>query len=183
MRYWMICTSVKSSEAPKVKGDPMFKFQFRFPLLGIAVAVAAALVLAHFTMPQSWIIMGLYLILVMISAGLSVGYSEGVWDAVRSRKPGMAAIYTVGAFLPWVALLALCITAIMVRSGQGAWLRSTPVISVYLSLFILSGVLQMASPGALDGKVPRSNWMKVGFAIGGGIIAAILLIVFGVDAI
>lgn len=161
----------------------MYRFPFRFPLIGIAVAVAASLVLAHLTMPASWIIMALYLILVMISAGLSVGYSEGVWDAVRARRPGMAALYTVGAFLPWVGLLTLCITAILVRSGHAAWLRSTPVISGYLALFILSGVLQMASPGALDGKVPRSNWVKVGFLVGGGIVAAILLILSGVVSI
>lgn len=158
----------------------MYRFPFRFPLIGIGLATVAALVLAHYTMPSSWIIMGLYMILVMISAGLSVGYSEGVVEAVKTRRPGMAALYTVGAFLPWVALLTLCITAILVRSGQYPWLRSSPVISGYLVVFIVSGILQMASPGALDGKVPRGNWIKVGLAVGGGIVAAILIILSGI---
>lgn len=161
----------------------MFKVFGRVPLFWICAAVAAALIGAHLSMPSSWIIMGLYLILVMVSAGLTVGYAEGVWDALRTRRPGMVAIYTVGAFLPWVALFLLCVTAIVIRTGQGEWLRSTPIISGYLVTFILAGVLQMASPGALDGKVPRANWVKVGFAIGAGVLGAVLLIVFGIGVI
>lgn len=161
----------------------MFRFFGRVPLIMIGLAVAASLVAAHLLMPADWVIMGLYLILVMVSAGLSVGYFEGVWDAVTSRRPGMASLYTVGAFMPWIALLTLCVTAIIIRSGQGAWLRSTPVISSYLMFFIVAGLLQMASPGALDGKVPRANWIKVGMVIGGGIIAAIFLIILGIGRI
>lgn len=158
----------------------MLRIFHRIPLLVIAAAVAVALVAAHLLMPPSWIIMGLYLILVMVAAGLSVGYFEGVWDAITSRRPDMASLYTVGAFLPWAALFMLCVTAVVIRAGQGAWLRSTPVISIYLTVFIVAGVLQMASPGALNGRVPRANWIKVGMVIGGGVLAAIFLIVFGI---
>lgn len=158
----------------------MFRIFGRVPLVMIGLAVAASLVAAHLLMPTDWVIMGLYLILVMVAAGLSVGYFEGVWDAITSRRPGMASLYTVGAFLPWVALLTLCVTAIIIRTGHGEWLRSTPVISGYLTVFIVAGVLQMASPGALDGRVPRANWIKVGMVVGGGILAAIMLITLGV---
>lgn len=161
----------------------MLRLFRRVPLIMIGIAVATALVSAHFLMPSDWIIMGLYVILVMVAAVLSVGYFEGVWDAITSRQPGMASLYTVGAFLPWIALLALCVTAIIIRSGQGEWLRSTPVISGYLTVFIVAGVLQMASPGALKGRVPRANWIKVGMVIGGGILAAIVLIIVGIGVV
>lgn len=164
-----------------IEGFAMFKVFGRAPLVAIAFLVAIALVLAHLTLPTNWIIMALYLVLVMVAAGLAVGYFEGVWDALRARRPGMASLYTLGAFMPWVALLMLCVTAIMIRAdpGQWSWLRSTPMVSGYLMTFILAGLLQMASPGALDGNVPRANWIKVGFVVGGGIIAAVLMIVFG----
>jgi hypothetical protein len=157
----------------------MLKFFRRIPLIMIGVFVALALVAANRLLPPDWVIMALYLILVMVAAGLSVGYFEGVWDALTAQKPGRVALYTVGAFLPWVALLALCLTAILIRAGYGDWLRSTPVISIYLTTFIAAGALQMVSPGARDGKVPRSAWIKVGVVIGFGILAAVVLIVLG----
>ena len=157
----------------------MRKLWTRLPFILIAVITAAVITTAHILFDENWVIIGLYFICLVTASVVSVGYFDGVWDAFKTKRPGILAIYTLGAFLPWVAIIMLCATAIMIRSGYAEFLRSSAVISAYLTFFIIAGILQLSSLGALDGHVPRANLIRVGLALGSGIAAAVLFIALG----
>lgn len=125
-------------------------------------------------------------ILAAIAFVVAITYLGSVIDGLRTQ--GRMPRYThlaLGIFLGWLSI-------VMNRTWVGVlrfypletWMRDSYFIAFYVYTTIMAGVFHLTAPGAIDGVVPKENWVKIGVTLTLGILlgiaCAFFLIALGV---
>jgi hypothetical protein len=53
-----------------------------------------------------------------------------------------------------------------------------PFVAFLVWATFMGGVMHMTAKGALDGEIPRENWIRLGLVIALGVMTGLLVIVF-----
>lgn len=151
----------------------------RSRIVRVAFVLVAAYWGAAFFVPPTLLIQTLNYVLIAVAVAVTFAYLPDVLHAVQMDRVDRVAQLTLGIALSWTAVIINRSWVGLIRINDADWMRASPVIGFYVFLSILAGVLHITAPGAIDGTVPRKNWVTIGVAIAIGVLAAWLVIGFG----
>lgn len=121
--------------------------------LGAAIA-AAVFAVAAFFIPAAYIVTILSWANMIIAVAVLVTYRRVIIDTIVGVKVDYVGILSLGIALSWLGLGAMRL-AILVSRGLGWSLVDTNVVSAYLYLSLLGGLLHIAAP-----LVRRTGYVK-----------------------
>lgn len=106
-----------------------------------------------------------------VAIAVTIAYAP-VWvEALTQDRPDRVGQLTLGIGCTWGAFILSRMWSISWRgSGQPDWMENSPVVGFFVYMTILGGILHLTAPGAIDGDVPRRNWILIGITIGGGLV-------------
>lgn len=119
-------------------------------------------------------------VLFSLSAGIAVAYAPIVRDALRYSYIDGGSILSIGIYLGWSATFVARGFSIAWRlMGQPVdWLDSA-VWGSHIALSCASAVAHLVAPGAVAGKVPTQQWLKIGALVALGVLAFSVLLILG----
>lgn len=148
------------------------------------VRTALLLVTAYWAvalfLPPTIVIQVLNYVLIAVAVAVTLAYMPDVLDALKMDRVDRVAQLTLGIALSWLAVVINRSWVGVIRISDADWMRTSPMIGFYVFLSILAGVLHITAPGAINGQVPRKNWIRIGFAISIGVLASWLVIGLGI---
>lgn len=150
------------------------------PILLSLVIAATALYLAMLFVPVRTLIqLGNYT-LIWIAAAVTIAYVAGVVPAIMAKRPDALAYLTVGVVMSWLSVFLNRTWATGLRNfPDAAWMRTYWIIPAYILIAVLAGSFHLLAGGAIDGRVPRRNWVWLGLVVGGGFATTALIIGMG----
>jgi len=106
-----------------------------------------------------------------LSAGIVVAYGPIVKDALRHHYVDGPNILTIGIFVGWSAtFLARGGSIIWRLLGQPPdWLNSS-LWGFHIALSCVSALAHLIAPGAVAGRVPTRQWLKIGALVAIGVL-------------
>lgn len=146
------------------------------PVIWTLIGGMAALGLLYLAMPLYVFIRFLSYALILVASGLTLGYVPPMWDALREKRFTTLGLYATGIGMMWMAVLINRVWAEVSTIIAGTrWTGLQPIVAFYLSLFLVSGLLQLVAPGIVEGRVPRRSMVRLGLVVGGALAAALVL--------
>lgn len=123
-------------------------------------------------------------IIVLVGIAVFASYAPGiVMKMSQSDKIDRVLQLSIGITISWAATSILRLWGLMWRkSGMPDWMQLNYVVGYLAFLTICAGVLHITAPGAVDGIVPKKNWIIVGIAIALGIGLALYSSVIDFDS-
>lgn len=106
-----------------------------------------------------------------LSAGIAVAYAPIVRDAFRYSYIDGPNILTVGIFVGWSATFLARGGSIVWRLlGQPPdWLNSS-LWGFHIALSCVAALAHLVAPGAVAGRVPTRQWLKIGALVAVGVL-------------
>lgn len=106
-----------------------------------------------------------------LAAGIIVAYGPIVRDALRHTYVDGPNILTVGIFVGWSATFLARGGSIVWRLvGQPPeWLNSS-LWGFHIALSCVSALAHLVAPGAVAGRVPTRQWLKIGALVAIGVL-------------
>ena len=133
-------------------------------------------VLAYLTEFENWIVF-MNAILLLVAISVLIAYFKPICYAVATGKIDRIDYLIMGVVLSWLSTILNRLWSTIYRStGQPSWMFESDVLGYFIWMAIIGGILHLAAPGAIDGKVPTKNWIRVGVAVSGGIGLAMVLL-------
>lgn len=138
-----------------------------------SVAHSALITIALFLIlvvmiPNYVMVLGLNILVLAVSVAVIVTYAPAWWRILMTQRrlDGPAAL-SLGIGASWAGELAFRTYSFIWRMlDQPEWLTESPFVPAILTLTFLAGVLDVTAPGAVDGVVPRKNWITLGAVAG-----------------
>lgn len=120
--------------------------------------------------PKAAIEIGNVMVLAL-SAGIVVAYGPIVRDALRHHYIDGPHILTIGIFLGWAATFFARGGSIIWRlMGQPPdWLNSS-LWGFHIALSCASALAHLVAPGAVAGRVPTRQWLRIGALVAIGVL-------------
>lgn len=146
-----------------------------------ALALVAAYWIAAFFVKSTILIPALNFVLIAVAIAVMFAYAPSILDALRRNNIDRVTQLTIGIVLAWIAAIMLRSWAAAIRITDYDWMRDSPFVGFCIYLTILAGVLHLTPPGAIDGRIPRRNWVILGIAVGAGLLAAGILLVLRIE--
>jgi len=114
-------------------------------------------------------------VLSVVGIAVFVSYSPGIITRMaQTDKVDRVLQLSMGIALSWSVTSILRLWGLMWRkTGQPEWMQTNYLTGYFAFLIICAGVLHITAPGAIDGVVPKRNWIIVGIALGCGIGLAV----------
>lgn len=143
-------------------------------------AVLAAFWVVQAVVPPKMLMQVLNALVLCVSISVVCTYAPAWLQTLgKPRLSGPDAL-SLGIGGTWCAEIGQRIWSIVWRGlNQPDWMVSTPVLPLLLTLVFMGGVLHLTAPGAVDGVVPRRNWIILGITIGAAVFVALLIAMFG----
>lgn len=106
-----------------------------------------------------------------LSAGIVVAYAPIVKDALRHHLIEGSDILTIGIFVGWLATFYARGGSIIWRLlGQPPeWLNSA-LWGFHIALSCVAALAHLIAPGAIAGRVPTRQWLKIGALVTIGVL-------------
>lgn len=147
------------------------------------VKIAAALFAAYFAVaafvPFKPLIEILNWGLIGVAGAVTIAYAPVAWRALAAERIDQVQQLTLGICLTWIAAIMMRLWAVAWRAtGSPDWMLNSKVVGFFVYAAILGGVLHLTAPGAVDGRVPRRNWVTLGVAIGAALTVSGAVFVF-----
>jgi hypothetical protein len=145
-----------------------------------AVAAACAFMLAALFVPHRTLMQFLNMATLSVAVAIVITYSPA-WAAtlLKKRLNGEDAL-SLGIGCTWLAEIGQRLWSIIWRGlDQPGWMTDSYVLPLLLTLNFLGGVQHITAPGAVDGVVPRRNWIILGAAVGVATFLFLALLWFG----
>lgn len=148
-------------------------------LLTMATIIFAYVVAVAFVGARTAIELGNVLVF-SLSAGIIVAYSPIVKDALSYEYVDGGSILSIGIYLGWSAtFIARGFSIVWRLLGQPVeWLDSA-IWGGHIALSCASAVAHMVAPGAVAGKVPTQQWLRIGALVALSVLAFSVLLVLG----
>jgi hypothetical protein len=143
----------------------------RSPVVWTATALFAVFLAAAKVFPYESFLETLRVLQMTVWTVVGVAYcAEGFW-AVLHGRPNNREQLILGICVGAAAYVMLGAWSLLWRlSGQPAWMFNSDINAAIITASILAGVLHVTAPGAIDGTVPKRNWIYLGVAIGGAVL-------------
>lgn len=114
---------------------------------------------------------------IAIGVAVAVAYGTACLDALLGPRLDRVHQLALGIALAWTAAVLAGSWSLLWRlAGEPAWMLGSALEGFLVWLQILGGSLHLTAPGAIDGRVPKRNWIMLGLAAGGGAGLGALLV-------
>lgn len=141
-----------------------------------ATSLIALYWIAAIIIPMDILITLLNVILIAIAIAVTVSFFPGVIEAIRKDSADKVSQLILGIILSWTAVILNRSWSSIARFYDEEWMQNAPIVGFYIYLAILAGTLHITAPGALNGVVPKRNWITLGCAIASGFILFVFLV-------
>ncbi|HEV2557976.1 MAG TPA: hypothetical protein VGU45_05060 [Microvirga sp.] len=145
-------------------------------------ALLALFFVAAWLIPNNQLVENLRIL--QIAAGMVVvtAYLPYAFDGIKAGRPDRVQQLSMGIALGFMSVICAGLWSLIWRlSGQPRWMVSSDVNSFFVWMSILAATLHITAPGAIDGIVPKRNWIMLGLAFGAGFLCASLILLFHPD--
>lgn len=157
---------------------PAAKFHWRVAhsaALAMLVYTAAALSLPHRVLMQI-----LNIGTLSIAVAIVITYAPAWAATLRKERMDGADALSLGIGCTWLAEIGQRLWSIIWRGlDQPGWMTESYVLPLLLTLNFLGGVQHITAPGAVDGIIPRRNWIVLGSAVGAATFVFLALMWIG----
>lgn len=154
------------------------KFLFSRHFLAGA-ALSAAFVPLWWFLPTTYLFDLVNALTVSVGAGVLFAYAPGIWRSFAMKR------WTGGNFLV-VGIAAAWASMTMRHLWNWAWryfgkpdaMIDHPLVAFTVWLAMMGGFLHLAAGGAIDGDIPRENWLRAGAYIALGLALGSVVIIW-----
>jgi hypothetical protein len=113
--------------------------------------------------------------LIAAGFGVSVAYAPYAIQALRAKFPSQGEILALGIWLAWIAIAAERVYSLVGRAmGKDIVFFNTSLHTAFIYVTLLGGVCHLIAPEAVEDRLPRKAWIRMGI-----IVAIAVLILFG----
>lgn len=150
-------------------------FHSKYAWIGIG-ACLAFWTTAYFT-PFTPVYVVVNVIFLALSISVSLSYFAGFLEALIAGELREGEQLVMGIWLAWFGDSLLRIWAMTQRGlGYPDWMVGSDIVSFLIFIKLMGATLHMAAPGAVEGEVPRTIWIRLGIAFTlGAAFAALIL--------
>lgn len=114
-----------------------------------------------------------------ISLAVVVAYTPICLQAVKLRRIDRVHQLSLGIWMGWFSAFLMGVWSLAWRmSGKPAWMTESDLNAFFLAMSTMGATLHITAPGAIDGIIPRKNWIMLGIAFAAGALFATLVIGF-----
>ena len=119
-------------------------------------------------------------LLFAVGCGVCVAFFATMWEAMRAARPRADQILVAGIWWSWLAVVEQRVWSMVWRGlGTPLWLANSDLTTHFVSLALLAGLMHLAGPEAIDGRVPARHWVRIGAIAAGGIALVMVLAILG----
>jgi hypothetical protein len=116
---------------------------------------------------------------VSVGVGVLIAYFPGIWRSLMEPRWSGSHYLIFGIFLTWVATATRHLWNWVWRFlGKPPEMIDHPIVAFMVWLTFTGGILHMMAKGALDGEIPRENWIRLGVMVAIGVVTGLLVIIF-----
>ncbi len=153
----------------------------RAPLARAIVAWHVLWGLPALFVPAPTLIIVLNCLVFAIACGVITAYLPSVYRACTTERPNQGDILVVGIWLAWISLIEARVWSIAWRAlNRPEWLVDTDITTHIIAMALLAGVMHLAGPEAIEGRVPTKQWIRIGVLVASGaLVAIVMLVAFG----
>jgi drug/metabolite transporter (DMT)-like permease len=112
-----------------------------------------------------------------IGVGIVIAYSREIWETIRLPRSevGGGHILVLGIVLAWLSSAERGAFSYIYRYlGEPPEMMSTLFQAFAVWVLFWAGVLHLTAKGAIHGKIPRRNWVRVGIVVCVAMILALI---------
>lgn len=152
------------------------------PLINRNIVFAIGLFALYWTAAYFLDFWTLHEIVSSLAIGLSAGvvflYIKEAYAAIKEKIPDRAYQLVLGIVLFWSSAFFNRLYHLWWR-GSGQYIDdiNTDLVTFFTYGLVVSAILCLTVPGAINGKIPRRQWAYVSIAFGLGVALAVYLIV------
>lgn len=163
---------------------PTLKLQFRriarSPMgQGTIIAFGAALIVLWFVGDNTLLLKILRGAQLGVAVAVSFVFARTFYETLQEPDLRAESLLPAGVFLAWAATALAAAMALIWRvSGRPPWIADSDLVALHIFASTLGGIYHLIAPGAVDGRIPRMEWIKVGCALGCGVFALVMLALF-----
>lgn len=121
-------------------------------------------------------------LIVALSAGVAVGFARAAYSVSKvppnEFQPGD--VLVVGIFLVWSGILITFCYQWAYRLTDDPWYLTNSMGALGRWLIVIGGCFHLAASGAIDNRIPRRAYMRVGMAVAAALFVALIMISLGV---
>lgn len=146
-----------------------------------SLAVALAIFwLAWLAFPFQFIMQILNALVLCVSISVVITYSPAWVQTLNKERLNGADALSLGIGGTWCAEIGQRLWSIIWRGlDQPEWMLTTSLLPLLLTLSFMGGVLHLTAPGAVDGIVPRRNWIILGVTLGAAAFVIMIVVLVG----
>jgi hypothetical protein len=160
----------------------MIENTLRWTLIAIAVVVPLLFGIVTIAAGGRLAIEAGNVILMAMATGIVVAYAPVVRQALQRPLIEGGDILAIGIFIAWLGVAYARGVSILWRLADKPvdWLDS-PIWGLHIALSTIGAMCHLVAPGAVEGRVPTRQWIRIGLWVAAGVAGMGLLLVLHVD--
>jgi hypothetical protein len=116
---------------------------------------------------------------VAVGVGVLIAYFPGICKSLREPKWDGTHYLVMGIFVTWIATAVRHLWNWVWRFlGKPPDMIEHPFVAFLVWATFMGGIMHMTAKGALDGEIPRENWIRLGIVVAFGVMMGLLVIIF-----
>jgi hypothetical protein len=130
-------------------------------------------------LPKAYLFDTVNALTVAVGAGVLVAYAPGICRSLEESRWTGTHYLVLGIFLTWIATATRHLWNWVWRYlGKPPDMIEHPFVAFLVWVTFMGGILHLAARGAIDGRIPRENWIRLGIVVAIGIATGLLVIIF-----
>jgi hypothetical protein len=116
---------------------------------------------------------------VSVGIGILIAYSEGIYESLVTKRPIGGHWLILGIAVTWVASSVRQIWNWAWRwLDQPLWMINHPFVAFLVWVLVTGGALHLMSKNAIEGQIPRRNWLRLGWWVALGLSVGLIVAIF-----
>lgn len=149
------------------------------------VAWSAALLMTafwtvHYLVPFKPLMQSLNALVLCVSISVVLTYAPAWAQTLAKPRLDGGDALSLGIGCTWCSDIGFRLWSIAWRGlDNPEWMLTTAILPLLLTVNFMGGVLHLTAPGAVDGVVPRRNWIILGITVGAAFFVILITIMVG----
>lgn len=98
----------------------------------------------------------------VLSLSVVAIYLHSIYDIFTTKIPTHAQQLVLGIIVAWTGSAGNAAWFLLFRTGgRPEWMLDAPMNGFFVWMIGIGGLLHLTAPRAIDGRVPRANWLGV----------------------